>query len=46
MDLEEKKMISEEDEDQGYQEIINNAKLNEYFLELARDLDVMESKVK
>ncbi|GFP86441.1 26S proteasome non-ATPase regulatory subunit 2 homolog a [Phtheirospermum japonicum] len=37
-------MISEDEEREGMQELINNAKLSEGYLTLARDIEVMEPK--
>lgn len=37
--------IDDEETQTSLQEVISNSKLSEYFLELARDLDVMEPKV-
>ncbi|KAI3856821.1 hypothetical protein MKX03_014139 [Papaver bracteatum] len=37
-------MVSDDDERESYQEIINNMKLSEGYLNLARDIDVMEAK--
>lgn len=37
-------MCADDDDREGLQEIINNSKLNEGYLTLARDIEVMEPK--
>lgn len=37
-------MCADDDDREGLQDIINNSKLNEGYLTLARDIEVMEPK--